>query len=100
MDATSKEIRDAGDRGVSDANALWEASYAAAPYARNHRRRDHDVSAYLDKVRAQKQGSEWVVEESDRYQSDSDQSSKLDGGGSSCFESSLSSDEESDNESR
>lgn len=101
LNATSKEIREAGKRGSSDARALREASYADAPYARNHRRRDHDVSFYLAKVRTQKEGLEWVVQISGKEScSDSDGSSTSDGGGSSCFESSssdLDSDEESDN---
>lgn len=83
LDATSKEIRDAGKRGISDAKALREASYADEPCERSHRKRDHDFRGYLNKVREQREGSAWVVDRPD----EGSESSSSDGGGSSCFES-------------
>eukprot|EP00752_Nemacystus_decipiens_P006816 g6119.t1 len=60
FDATSKEIRVAGQIAVSRAQAEKKAATERDPYASKHRKRAHDVKATLAKVKASHQGTAWV----------------------------------------
>ena len=85
FDATSKEIRVAGQMAVSRAQAEKKLRRNETRMLQKHRKRAHDVKATLTKVKASHQGTAWAYassasegEEQSREEED-DSSSSSDG---------------------
>ena len=60
FDATSKEIRVAGQMAVSRAQAKKKLRRNETRMLQKHRKRAHDVKATLTKVKASHQGTAWA----------------------------------------